>query len=134
MVTRDELKAFRIDFQDAVKELEKKYQVNLKLGAISYTANEFHGKVTATKTTPEAKQANAELERLQWKNLATFLGMKEDDYGKSFRDNGKVMTIIGINPKSRKYPILLKADNGKVYNGGVTWVKFCMANNAELGL
>jgi hypothetical protein len=50
MFTKPELKEFRVDFQDAVKGLEKKYNVKIELGSISFGETEFHTKLTATKT------------------------------------------------------------------------------------
>ena len=40
---------FRIDFQKAIEELEKKYEVNISLGTLTYSEGEVRGKMTATK-------------------------------------------------------------------------------------
>ncbi len=48
-MTVQEVKKFRVDFENAVKELQKKYGVNISTGAIRYTDSELRFKVTARK-------------------------------------------------------------------------------------
>lgn len=48
-MTSTEVKNFRSDFQNAVKELQNKYGVNISTGAIRYTDSELRFKVTARK-------------------------------------------------------------------------------------
>ena len=47
--TNKGFKEFRSDFTNAVKELEKKHEINLILGSITYDDNEFRVKITARK-------------------------------------------------------------------------------------
>lgn len=44
------VKAFRNDFQDAVKKLEAKYGMTVSLGTIRFNGYELRGKMTASKT------------------------------------------------------------------------------------
>lgn len=46
---KNSLKNFRQDFDEAVKELSKKYGMSISLGNISYTPTEFTTKITARK-------------------------------------------------------------------------------------
>jgi len=48
-MTSTEVKNFRVDFQNAVTELQKKYGVNISTGAIRYSDSELRFKVTARK-------------------------------------------------------------------------------------
>ena len=48
-MTVQEVKNFRVDFENAVTELQKKYSVNINTGAIRYTDSELRFKVTARK-------------------------------------------------------------------------------------
>ena len=48
-MTNTEVKNFRNDFENAVKELQKKYGVNISTGAIRYSDSELRFKVTARK-------------------------------------------------------------------------------------
>ena len=47
---RQTVKAFRNDFQDAVKKLETKYGMTVSLGTIRFNGYELRGKMTASKT------------------------------------------------------------------------------------
>ena len=47
---RQTVKAFRNDFQDAVKTLETKYGMTVSLGTIRFNGHELRGKMTAAKT------------------------------------------------------------------------------------
>ena len=47
---RQTVKAFRNDFQDAVKTLETKYGMTVSLGTIRFNGHELRGKMTASKT------------------------------------------------------------------------------------
>ena len=48
-MTVQEVKNFRVDFENAVTELQKKYGVNISTGAIRYSDSELRFKVTARK-------------------------------------------------------------------------------------
>ena len=48
-MTSTEVKNFRSDFQNAIKELQNKYGVNISTGTIRYTDSELRFKVTARK-------------------------------------------------------------------------------------
>lgn len=48
-MTKTEVQNFRVDFDQAVRTLEEKYGVTIKLGTIRYDANELRAKMTATK-------------------------------------------------------------------------------------
>jgi len=48
-MTKQEVQNFRVDFQNAVAQLEKQYGVNINLGTISYNSEELRAKMTARK-------------------------------------------------------------------------------------
>tara|TARA_B100001113_G_scaffold105670_1_gene85713 strand:- start:289 stop:618 length:330 start_codon:yes stop_codon:yes gene_type:complete len=48
-MTKQEVQNFRVDFQNAVSQLEKQYGVNINLGTISYNSEELRAKMTAKK-------------------------------------------------------------------------------------
>ena len=37
------------------------------------------------------------------------------DLGQEFQRSGKTFTIVGLKPRSKKYPILAKCSDGKTY-------------------
>ena len=50
MATLDKslLQQLRVDFKEAIKSVEEKYGMELKLGKISYSDNQFTGKLEGT--------------------------------------------------------------------------------------
>jgi hypothetical protein len=60
---------------------------------------------------PKLKSAD----QMSWDVYCSEYGFKPEDYGKQFVSNeGKKMTLIGINPRNRKYPIITMS-SGKRY-------------------
>ena len=47
--------------------------------------------------------------------LAKFYGLSDDDLGRQFVFRGERLTIVGLKPKSPKFPILGRNGSGKVY-------------------
>ena len=54
-------------------------------------------------------------EAADFKALAKFYGLGTDDLGKPFVIRGERYEIVGLKPKSHKFPILGRNRNGKVY-------------------
>ena len=46
---------------------------------------------------------------------ATQYGLRPDDLGAEFTKGGETFTVIGCKPKSYKYPILARRNDGKVF-------------------
>ena len=119
MITRDELKAFRKDFDTAVATLGKKYDIKIELGGISYDALSFHGKVTCTKLS-ETGEKQVDIKRFNL--LKNLYGLKAD-IGDKYTDwNGKTFTVCDFDPKKSKYPVLIMDNNGKQYKTTVASV------------
>lgn len=99
MLTKNEFRAFREDFQKAVEGLEKKYNLSISLGDITYNDEKFTTRLTATdqrkiKTPEDIFHINAKL------FPSVF---KPDMYGKLFRgQDGKLYRLEAINPNARK--------------------------------
>lgn len=55
---KDTFKAFRIDFAAAVKELEAKYDIAIRIGEITYTEGEFSGRLTCRSNDATLRNAN----------------------------------------------------------------------------
>jgi hypothetical protein len=45
---------------------------------------------------------------------ASMFGMKAEDFGRTFRNGGKVYKVTGLNPRKHKYPIQAQDDSGKI--------------------
>jgi len=111
-ITKAQLQTIRQDIAAALKSVEAKHSINLDLGNIGYTANEFHGKLTGSTVSAsgvdEAKEA-------KWKQYAPRFGLATNLFGKQFTQKGKKFTITEISPRSSKYPVIVEDAAGNGY-------------------
>jgi replication initiation and membrane attachment protein DnaB len=124
MFTRPELTDFRADFDKAVKDLSKQYNVTIQLKTISFARDEFHTKMVVNRLGAEGKPVNKDRE--YFLSLAEFYGLSKLDLGKVIVHAGKTYTISGLNPKATKNLIILTTSNGKSVSGSVALVKRCL--------
>lgn len=99
-ITNQNLNAFRRSFEIAMKALEEKYDVNIEMGNIRYSADSFRSKIEVTN-----KVAGKSAEEVEFGKWCGMFGLKESDLGRQFTSNGRVFTLTGIKPSRRKYPI-----------------------------
>lgn len=93
------LNKFRTSFNSAVAELAKEFDVKIDLGKITYSDDSFTAKVSVANTDAEPQEVK------DFKQYANLVGLEPEDLGKTFKSNGKVFTITGLNLGRRKYPI-----------------------------
>jgi|WetSurSiteA1Bulk_404760.scaffolds.fasta_scaffold00214_17 hypothetical protein len=119
MITRNELKIFRKDFESAVESLENKYGVKIELGAISYGEDSFHGKMTCTKVNANGEK---KVDTKFFELYKSVYGLKAN-IGDSYTDyKGVTYVIYDVDPKKPKYPVLLRGSDGKTYKSTVDGV------------
>lgn len=110
---RQTLKNFRADFAEAVKDLSKQYNFDIRLGNISYSDNQFTSKLTVT-AIGDADNG----EEARWKeSLRRYghrYGLTEDDYDRVIMSYDGQYRLRGIKPRARKYPIVAEK-NGTRY-------------------
>ena len=51
----------------------------------------------------------------QFKRLCVVYGMKESDLGTTVSMGGRKYTLVGLNPKRRAKPLIIKRDDGKEF-------------------
>lgn len=100
MIDKQLLEAFRKDFAEAMKPLEKKYNLSLKLGRITYGEDSFNGKLEAfDRSEGESREAK------EFQKHCTLYGLEPTDLGKTIVCDGDSFKIVGLNPSKRKYCI-----------------------------
>lgn len=122
MITKKMLIEFRSDFKNAVKDLEKKYGGEIKIGNIVFATNDFHTKLNfelldkSGVSIPKAEEFSM---------YAPIVGVPSNWLNKTFSDRtGKTFRISGINPRKQKNSIELTCDaNGKRYGCSPEYVK-----------
>ena len=123
-MTKNELKSFRTDFTVAVSALEKRFGVKIELGNISYNQTSFTTRLTCTNLAENGEKAgNAEMFNM----YKTLYGLKAN-LGDSYKDyKGLTYTIMDINPRRTKYPLVVKCSDGKRYKVSVDMVNMYMS-------
>jgi hypothetical protein len=124
MITKDELKMFRKDFDVAVATLGKKYNVKVELGSISYDEESFRSRITCTKVTESGEK---KVDTSRFDLLKNIYGLKADIGDKYSNWKGITFTIYDIDPKKSKYPVLVKGSDGKNYKASVDMINMHMA-------
>jgi len=95
--TRQNLSNVRKVIDKALTEAGKELDITLKIGNISFDSNSFRTKIEGLTGTNSNDHAKAE-----WDKYCTSFGFNKEHFGVT---HGKY-TIVGISPRSRKYPIL----------------------------
>lgn len=110
-INTNTLRQFRGDFKQAIKALEAQYGVEIDLGSISYSDTKFTSKITVFNN-----EAGNSGKQAEWNIYATRFGLNKDWFGKTVKLNsGTSATIVGIAPRSRKYPVLVETKDGGQY-------------------
>lgn len=104
MITKTLLKQFREDFKEAVKPLEEKYGMELKLKNINYSDVQFTTKLEASFT-----KDGLTLEQTKFNALCHRYGLIETDYGRLFTYQGTEYELCGFAPNRRKYPVVARS-------------------------
>ena len=107
-ISQQSIREFRDDFARAVRSLEVQYGVKIKLGAITYSPTEFHGKLSVTNEEDLGPMFDNYV-RHRYPNLVGKLN-------RIVLLNGKRFRITGCQPNRRRYDIVVKDLNtGKDY-------------------
>ncbi len=115
IIDNNSLGDFRDDFNAAVKELEKKYEITIKMGQISYNASSFRFNVGVEnqKNDYEGRKAtflkNADIIRRKYR-----YDFRKEHFMRTFRiDNKRQYVLVGLKTKSPKYMCEIEDMNGK---------------------
>lgn len=106
----------RADLEKVFEKYHQDTEIHLSMGSMTYGDTDIVFKVTAKRI---AKGVDPELEslRLSLKKYGRSYGLSEKDFLRPLvtRD-GEKMVLLGIRPKARKYPLIVKKANGKLYS------------------
>ncbi len=120
---RPEMASLSSEIQSALDKIKEKYGLaELSIGSITFSLFSFSGKITGT--VPEYRDF-AETFALEEANyFALQNGLPEDILHKDFVSNGKNHTIIRIETRNPRYPIITHcAEDRKDYKFSVQIVK-----------
>jgi len=109
---RQNIRQINSELEAALKQVAEKYGLEVKLGSTRFTGDNFTTKVQVA-TVAEGGITMSK-EATDFNRYKTILGINMD-LGQEFQRSGKTFTIVGLKPRSKKYPILAKCSDGKTY-------------------
>jgi hypothetical protein len=109
-----------------LKPLEEKYGVNVQMRGGKFSDTCLTAKVEIAEKGTSGEVLNREATELR--DHAELFNLPKDAYGKKVRVGTNEYTLIGINPRCWKAPLLGKRHDGKVYKLTINLVR------AALGL
>lgn len=106
----------RADLNKVFEKYHQDTEIHLSIGNMTYSNTDITFKVTAKRI---AKGVDPELEslRLSLQKYGRSYGLSEKDFLRPLvtRD-GEKMVLLGIKPRARKFPLIVKKANGKRYS------------------
>lgn len=110
---RPKLKYIRKRMEVALKPVAKELGIVIDIGNCTFQRKNGRFQVKVAVLDSDGKAVTEEVESFY--DNAGLYGFKSDDMNRKFICQGKTYTLCGLNPKSHKYPIIAKANNGKEY-------------------
>jgi hypothetical protein len=107
VINKGTLKKFRIDFEKAVAAFSKKSGIVIKLGGIRFNDTSFTGKLEVILAdTSSGMSAEEAMGRNSLDLEGEFLGLKADDYGRTWKSwDGQTYRLVGVKSSRPKYPV-----------------------------
>ena len=105
------LKELRHETNNELARLGNEYGVKFEAGGASYTIDSATFKLTM-KVRELSKTAKAEKDETN-EMLSQMYGFKENIVGRTFTHKGEQLTIIAIDPKKPKYPVIVARRTGQ---------------------
>lgn len=98
---------------EVLKGLEDELGVTFSGGNGHYDSATFSLKIKATVDSVDGNARTPEM--IAFETQAFMFGFEKSDLGKTFKHGGELMEIVGLKPRSKKYPVLGKNSRGKVF-------------------
>jgi hypothetical protein len=106
MLDKEKVKQFRNEINNVLEKYGEEKGIQIHLGSIRFDDNSFTGKLKVVLAENKTKA-----EQMEWNKNCDLFNLKKEDYGKIISLRGNKYKIIGLKPKSRKYPLLVERIN-----------------------
>lgn len=120
-IGRDECKMIRELVNMALEDALSDLGLKASIGNMTFDYETVSSKLTIA--IEEYDAGKSDFMKGCWK-----FDLNKSDFGRKFESNGEVFTICGLKPRSRKYPILGKRADGKVFKFPANRVRMLLAN------
>ena len=111
-IDRAACRKIRSELEGWLETFGEEMGIIVEVGNARFTPESVTFKLNARIADEDGLKSMAQLE---FEAHAEQFGLKTDDYERKFKRCGKLITIVGIKPRSYKYPILGRTSTGKVY-------------------
>lgn len=115
---RTNLKTLRIEIENALSTVAKKHSIALRLGAISYSGEEFHTKLEAViQSKGDSGLTVKQIQAIKnVKQYGSLYNVSEADLNRLFPQGDRLFKFVGLMPSRPKYPVLGEdVKTGKVF-------------------
>ena len=109
---RKNLPGFRREIEQALAAVEAKHNVKFDLGRITFTDSNFRVKLECTTTADRSGNA-VDPRKVKFDQNSWRYRISKDAFGKTFTKGGRKYTIVGLNPRAKKYPLQCESPNGQ---------------------
>lgn len=107
---RATLRMLRPDIEEALKGVGEKHGITFTFNNIRFSDDMFSTRLEARVGENSDDHAKADWDKNCWR-----FGLKPEDFGKTFSYAGTSYKIVGIKPRSRKFPVIAENLAGKKY-------------------
>jgi len=107
--------SFRKDLDVALSSVTEKYNVSLSPKTIRYNDLTFRFTVEGA-----FLQDDKSAEQVLFESHCTKFNVSPDMYGAILNVNNEEMKLIGLNPKARKYPVIVEDKDGVQRKAGLS--------------
>ena len=113
MLTRDQVRNLRENLQEHLDELNEQLGYKLTLGSCSYGGNIATFKLECAALNDDGGSETKQQQ--DFRLNADRFGVPANALGYSFSFRGKTYKIVGMKPRSYKWPFLAEDANGRVF-------------------
>ena len=127
MITRDKVKSIREKLMKAFESIGEEENVTIIFGSnIKFTDAEINTniKVRTNQLTEVSDDNNS--------NMCKQVGFECNVIGMEFKDNGYTYKIVDIRKRNRKYPVIVKRSDDKLYKYSVSSATKLLGGKSEI--
>lgn len=118
---KESLTHIRDQINTALELVAEDLGIDISLGSCRYTTKNATLKLEIATLGDDGAIQNKEAE--DFKIFAPRYGLSASDLGKTFESSGTTYEVCGLKPRSRKYPILAKRADGRMFKFAARYVK-----------
>lgn len=103
------LDVIRTAINAKLAEVSQELGIAINMGGMSFSSQQATTRLTFKAVSEEMKEGESIEEASARSEFATYarsFGLKPEDFGKEVKVDGRKFRIVGIKPRSRKFPVL----------------------------